>query len=131
MRCQCARVHADSVSDVLARVSPAKRPVLEAHLYDLRSKLRLNKAKVAFSRDDLSGVEDLARLLYVNVSYDGSLTAPPEPPPPPPKRRRPFYATWWFWTAIAAGAAAVTLPIIFWPESHGCPDNRRCASYHN
>lgn len=99
---------------------------LNAYLYDLRSKLRLNHARMTFDPNKPDSIDELARLVYVNVPYDGRIPAPPEPPPPPPVTRRAFYAKWWFWTAIAAGAAAVATTIVLIPRSEECPGGNRC-----
>ncbi len=97
---------------------------IQAYLYDLRSKLRLNQAALTVDQRSLAGIKKLARLLYLNVRTDGSLQAPPEAPPPPPKTRTPLYATWWFWTAIGAGiATAIIVPYYAWPRSEQVPDN--------
>jgi hypothetical protein len=94
---------------------------LQAYLYDLRSKLRLNTTTVTVDTQTLAGVETLATNLYLNARYDGSLEAPPEAPPPPPKKRTPLYAAWWFWAAVGVGVAtAIVLPITLWPESDTC-----------
>ncbi|PID37965.1 MAG: hypothetical protein CSB49_07965 [Proteobacteria bacterium] len=118
---------------LFASVKLVKPHKLAIHtfLYDLRSKLLLNKAKLLIARKEMSRLGELARLTYLNVRLDGTLAAPPEPPPPPPKKRRAFYATWWFWTAVAAGAAAVALPIIFWPEADKCEPGYRCVRFEN
>lgn len=108
-----------------------ERMKIEAFLYDLRSKLRLNQSKITINKGELNRLEELARLLYLNVRYDGTIEAPPEAPPPPPKRRRAFYATWWFWTAVAAGAAAVVVPIAVWPEAKTCPSGNHCLRMQN
>ena len=105
---------------------------LTLHLYDLRSKLRLNLAKFRFEKVSNSKLADAAQLLYLNVRYDGGVDAPPDPAPPPPKTRRAFYARWWFWTAVAAGAAAIVVPIVVLSSgSEGCPDGNRCLSISN
>lgn len=94
---------------------------IQAYLYDLRSKLRLNYSAMTVETHKLAGIERLASQLYLNVRYDGSLEAPPEAPPPEPEKRTPIYAAWWFWTAVAAGvAAAIVLPVTLWPESDTC-----------
>jgi hypothetical protein len=105
---------------------------INAFLYDLRSRRLLSKAKMNVSNKKLARTAEIARLLYVNVPYDGTILAPPvKPPPPPPPKRSPLYARWWFWTAIAAGAAAVALPIVFWPRSNECPSGNRCVILSN
>jgi len=94
---------------------------IQAYLYDLRSKLRLNQTSAVTDMTRMSGIDSLVNNLYLNVRYDGSLDTPPEPPPPPPKTRTPFYASWWFWTAVGAGVAtAIVLPITLWPSSDTC-----------
>ncbi len=100
---------------------------IQAYLYDLRSKLRLNHSTMTLETDALKPLNQLASNLYLNVRYDGTIAAPPEPPPPPPIVRTPFYATWWFWSAIAVGATAgVLIPYLVWPESNEWPpDNAR------
>ena len=107
------------------------RMKIEAFLYDLRSKLRLNESKITLQKGELNRLEELGRMLYLNVRYDGTMEAPLEAPPPPPKRRRAFYATWWFWTAVAAGAAAVIVPIAVWPEANTCPSGNHCLRMQN
>jgi len=94
---------------------------LQAYLYDLRSKLRLNTTTVTVDTQTLAGLETLGKNLYLNTRYDGALEAPPEAPPPPPEKRTPLYAAWWFWAAVGAGVAtAIVLPITLWPESDTC-----------
>lgn len=105
---------------------------INAYLYDLRTRLRLNKARTLASEDQLSSkLGELAQAIYAGVRYDGTIEAPPEPPPPPKVERTPFYATWWFWTAIAAGAAAVVIPVVVIPRGDSCPDGYRCALLQN
>jgi tetratricopeptide (TPR) repeat protein len=91
---------------------------IRAFLFDLRSSLRLNHVSRVVEQRSLHGLEELARLLYLNVKYDGTMEAPPEAPPPPPPKRSPLYATWWLWTAIGAGlVTAIVVPYAVWPES--------------
>ncbi|MBW2733028.1 MAG: PEGA domain-containing protein [Deltaproteobacteria bacterium] len=72
---------------------------VDAHLYDLRSKLRLNQARMTFDTKTLKPIDELARLVYVNVPYDGSVHAPPDAPPPTVVRRGRFsllaLRRWW------------------------------------
>jgi tetratricopeptide (TPR) repeat protein len=107
---------------------------IQAYLYDLRSKQRLNYVIKTVDLASPAELRDLAQSLYTNVRLDGALDAPPEPPPPPPPKRRRFYATWWFWTAIAVGVAAVAVPIAVWPEESKCDPSgrsRRCVNVGN
>jgi len=107
---------------------------VQAYLYDLRSKLRLNQSAAVVHTKAPERLDQLAEMLYLDIRYDGTLPAPPEPPPPPAHERRRFYATWWFWTAIAAGAAAITLTATFWPTDDSCQGNaggRRCILFNN
>jgi hypothetical protein len=113
-------------------VAPGKVS-LQAYLYDLRSKLRLNTASATVNTRNLAAeIAPVARTLYFNVRYDGSLEAPPEPPPPPPPKRSRFYATWWFWTAIGVSVAAIVLPVVLTRRSPACPvENAYCVGYSN
>lgn len=105
------------------------RITIQAFLYDLRSKLRLNVVSHTFDIRSLQETATLARDLYFNVRTDGALEAPPEAPPPKAPRRRRFYATWWFWSAIAAGVAAIAIPAALWPESKSCGETCRWAKF--
>jgi len=106
---------------------------VNAYLYDLRSKLRLNTTSLTVNTKSLpTELAQLSRTLYFNVRYDGSLEAPPEPPPPPQIKRRRFYATWWFWTAVGVGVAAIVLPSVLVKRDNPCPDDGKwCAGYNN
>ena len=118
---------------VFARVMPAETGsvAIKAYLYDLRSKVKLNHASRTLAIGDLNDLKEISRAIYLNVRYDGTMTAPPEPEPPPPPKRSPFYATWWFWTAAGVGIATVVLTAVFWPESRSCADNYRCVTVSN
>lgn len=104
-----------------------------AYLYDLRSKLLLNEVRQTINPKRMAEVSRLARLLYLNARYDGSLPPPPTPPPPKAPAVRPLYARWWFWTAIgaglAAGAVAIAVPLAL--QEPGCPDGNRCVLIQN
>lgn len=104
-----------------------------AYLYDLRSKLLLNEVRQTINPQRPAAASGLARLLYLNARYDGSLPPPPTPPPPTAPEVRPLYARWWFWTAIgaglAAGAVAIAVPLAL--QEPGCPDGNRCALIQN
>lgn len=119
---------------IFARLTPlpSERVEVRAFLYDLRTRQRLKQAS---SQIPLASpnkpIDDLTRVLYLNVRYDGTLEAPPEPAPPPPPKRTPFYATWWFWTAVGVGVAGIVLPIVLWPDSKDCADNYRCVTVQN
>ena len=106
---------------------------VQAYLYDLRSKLRLNTTSLTVNAKNLpTDMAQLSRTLYFNVRYDGSLEAPPEPPPPPALKRRPFYATWWFWTAVGVGVAAIVVPSVLVKRDNPCPNEGMwCAGYSN
>ncbi len=98
------------------------RMKIQAYLYDLRSKLRLNQVTMTVNTRSLGGLEQLMRLLYQDVRLDGTATPPPEPPPPPPPKRKPFYTSWWFWTSVGAGlATAIIVPYLAWPETREAP----------
>jgi tetratricopeptide (TPR) repeat protein len=106
---------------------------VQAYLYDMRSKMLLKKVRMAVDRSDPRTMPQVARLIYFNVRYDGSLQAPPEPPPPPVDESPPLYTRWWLWVAvtagIAAGASAVALPLLLREEP--CPAGFRCAVLRN
>jgi tetratricopeptide (TPR) repeat protein len=112
----------DQVIFVSLEQSGSSSITVQAYLYDLRSKLALSRAALSLSPKNLKDLQRLAEMLYLNVTYDGTLVAPPEPPPPTPPKRRPFYSTWWFWTAVVVGSAGVVLPIVYWPTAKTWPE---------
>jgi len=101
------------------------RITLQAFLYDLRSKLRLNSVSQTLDLRVLQEISTLAHHLYLNVRTDGALEAPPDAPPPAPPKRGRFYATWWFWSAIVVGAATVGVAAALWPRSRSCEGDCR------
>ena len=108
----------DQAVFALARPAGDGNYRLTAYLYDLRSKMRLQRVTLTLKK--LSGATRAAKLLYAGVRYDGRLSAPPDKPPPPPKKTPGLLTRWWFWTAIAASAAAVGLAVAFWPRDTSC-----------
>jgi hypothetical protein len=112
--------------------------VLDAYLYDLRSKRLLSQVKGAevaqggdaLAMDEATG--PLVQSLFTSVSYEGKAPAvvskrkKVEPP-----RKTPVYKKAWFWVAVGAGVALVATPIIFkdqlFPEGEkGCPGGDVC-----
>lgn len=120
---------------IFAELRRLPGPLLDvrAYLYDLRSGLRLSQVKLPLASRDQRAVATLARLLYANVSYDGTLQAPPEPPPPTAARTTGIHRRWWFWTAIGAGAAVVATAIAVPLAKQGasCPAGFRCVAIDN
>jgi hypothetical protein len=114
----------------------AGRVSVQAYLYDLRSKQRLNYVVKTVELQRLGAeLAELGQNLYLNARLDGALEAPPEAPPPPPPKRSRFYATWWFWSAIAVGAAAIAVGSWQIADKVGkvdtCPPGYSCVSYGN
>jgi hypothetical protein len=112
----------------MGHASPGRISV-QAFLYDLRSKVRLNFVTQTLDLRALQDMSTLARNLYLNIRTDGTLEAPPDAPPPPPPKRRRFYATWWFWSAIVVGGTAIGLAAGLWPSSHECGAACRWAKF--
>lgn len=115
------------------RPLPGRLLDVRAYLYDLRSGLRLNQVQLQLASRDQRAVATLARLLYANVRYDGTIEAPPEAPPPRRAAKAPLHRRWWFWTAVGAGAAAVAtaIAIPLAAPSGGCPAGFRCVAIDN
>ncbi len=111
------------------------RVSIQAYLYDLRSRSRLNYVVKTVELNALDQtLGELGQSLYANVRLDGALDAPPDAPPPPPPKRRRFYATWWFWSAIAVGVAAISIgswQIAEKTKVDRCPDGFSCVHYGN
>jgi len=113
-------------------VAPGKVSI-QAYLYDLRSKMRLNYVVKTVELGNLDRhLAELSQALYLNARLDGALEAPPEAPPPPPPKRRRFYATWWCWSAVAGGGAAISIGA--WRISEAanvekCPTPYACVRY--
>jgi hypothetical protein len=112
--------------------------VLDAYLYDLRSKRMLSQvrgAEVASDADAAAmdaATEPLFSALFASVSYEGKAPAvvskrkKVEPP-----RRTPLYEKTWFWVAVGAGVALVATPILFKDElfpadEPGCRSGEVC-----
>jgi hypothetical protein len=105
--------------------------LVDAYLYDLRTRKQLSRIKQEISSNETGKVAPVASSLYLNVSYDAELVAPnDEAPPPKPVVRRKFYKTWWFWTATGVAAvglvgAAVAIGVTQRPKDCGagniCP----------
>jgi hypothetical protein len=112
--------------------------VLDAYLYDLRSKRLLSQvrgAEVAGDADAAAmdaATEPLFSALFASVSYEGKAPAvvskrkKVEPP-----AKTPLYKKTWFWVAVGAGVALVATPIIFKDElfpadEPGCSSGQVC-----
>lgn len=84
-------------------------------LYDLRSKLLLNRSTIETREDEpsIDSMQALARTLYLNNAYEGKPNLVDEPlPVASTVAHRAWYKTWWFWTLVGAGAIGITLPIV-------------------
>lgn len=118
---------------VRIRKAAAGKLNADGYLYDLRTKMRLNRVQLLLGPKDPASFAKLAELLYLNVRYDGRLEAPADPTPPPAVRRTPMYARWWLWTAvgvgIAAAATAIAIPLSL--REHACSASSGCGAISN
>jgi hypothetical protein len=80
--------------------------VVAAHLYDLRSRLRLSHvANARIPRSGGAPVAELARTLYTGIRYDGR--ADPAP------ARDTILSSWWFWTLVGV-TVGVAVPLVLY-----------------
>jgi tetratricopeptide (TPR) repeat protein len=105
--------------------------VLDAYLYDLRSKKRLGEVTGGKIKDGEAAtstvLDDIAQSLYHGVRYDGKADVVVVHHHKK-AAAKPFYDRWWFWTAVSVGAIAAGAAIYGESVSGGptCPSGSTC-----
>jgi hypothetical protein len=116
---------------VFVRAQPAGPDLsIDSYLYDLRTRRRLTHVqKIVTAKDAPQTLQQLASMLYANVSYQLEVEAPKDLPPPAPEARKKFYKTWWFWTVAGVVVTGAVLTGVLTPKPKSCGDNGFCPGF--